>query len=134
MAYKIAVGTSDEINVDLKFGELTELHIYEADGENYSLSEKREIDLPEQENERSENHVANCSQKGCGNGGGCGGSSGISARVLAVSDCRCIVCTKVGFQAQKQLERKAISYFDVECTIDEALGKITNYYKRINRD
>ena len=32
MAYKIAVGSSNEINVDLKFGEVKEFLIYEIEG------------------------------------------------------------------------------------------------------
>lgn len=30
---------------------------------------------------------------------------------------------KIGFQAQKQFEKKAISVFDVECRINKALEK-----------
>ena len=36
------------------------------------------------------------------------------------------------FQAQKQFEKKAISVFDVECAVDEALEKITFYYGKID--
>lgn len=52
---------------------------------------------------------------------------------LLLSDCRCVVCKKIGFQAQKQFEKKAISVFDVECEIKEALDKITFYYNKIDR-
>ena len=31
--------------------------------------------------------------------------------------------------AQKQFEKRAISVFDVDCTVGEALEKITAYYK-----
>ena len=130
MSYKIAVGTSDSINVNLKFGELTEFYVYEVDGESYHLHEIRKIE--ESEPNAESIPKGKCSGGHCGKSGGCGGSEGIESRVSLISDCRCLVCSKVGFQAQKQLERKALSYFDVECTIDEAFGKIIAYYTKID--
>ena len=53
-------------------------------------------------------------------------------RVLLIDDCRCVVCAKIGFQAQKQFERKAISVFDIECKITDALDKITAYYEKVD--
>ena len=155
MAYKIAVGSSDRINVDLKFGEVTKFLIYEVD-KDIKLVEERET-APESvsetaaltaekgtkpENESGERRqgcsaaVNGCggNSEGCGNsGGGCGGPSAVSAKVELISDCRCVVCKKIGFQAQKQFEKKAISVFDVECGIREALDKISFYYSRVDR-
>lgn len=54
-------------------------------------------------------------------------------KVEHLSDVRAILATKVGFQAQKQLEKKAISTFDLEADVDEALKKITAYYDRVDR-
>lgn len=74
-----------------------------------------------------------CSSNGCsGNGGGCSGPSDIVSKVELISDCRCVVCKKVGFQAQKQFEKKAISVFDVECEVQEALDKISSYYNKLD--
>ena len=67
----------------------------------------------------------------CGSGGGCHGAP--FAKVGLIDDCRAIVCSKIGFNVQKQLEKKAISYFDVSCPIEEALKKITYYYNRLDR-
>ena len=53
-------------------------------------------------------------------------------KVALIEDCRAVVCKKVGFQAQKQFEKKAISVFDVECSVEEALEKITSYYYKID--
>ncbi|MDE6034996.1 MAG: hypothetical protein K2G36_03700 [Ruminococcus sp.] len=53
-------------------------------------------------------------------------------KVEIISDCRAVVCEKTGFYIRKQLERKAISAFDVSCKISEALGRITSYYNRID--
>ena len=43
MGYLIAVGSSDEINVNLKFGEADEVLIYEVEGLSYLLKEKRKL-------------------------------------------------------------------------------------------
>ncbi|MBR3644940.1 MAG: hypothetical protein IKN54_00845 [Lachnospiraceae bacterium] len=146
MAYKIAVGSSDGQNVDLKFGEVDSFLIYEI-SDKIELVEKRvvpekndSVQISNTNNEKSLNtnnerscSTGNCNSSGCsGNGGGCGGSEGVLAKVSLIDDCRCVVCKKIGFQAQKQFEKKAISVFDVEVPIEEALEKITYYYNKID--
>lgn len=135
LAYKIAVGSSDGIYVDLKFGEVTKFLIYEVSDEIKLVEERivhNDIDIPKiSENSCS---TSGCRNEGCGgNGSGCNGSSDIISKVDLISDCRCVVCKKIGFQAQKQFEKKAISVFDVECEINEALEKITFYYGKIDK-
>ncbi len=74
----------------------------------------------------------------CGTGGACGlqsgcsGRAGTSGKVELISDCRCVVCRKIGFHIQKQLERRAISAFDVSCSVEEALEKISFYFERVD--
>ena len=131
MAYKIAIGSSDGKNVDLKFGEVTKFLIYEV-GDEVLLKEEREF-IPEDKTDKACN-TSSCDTKGCGgNGGGCQGSGDVAGKVELIADCRAVVCKKVGFQAQKQFEKKAISVFDVECEVKEALDKITFYYGRIDK-
>ncbi len=72
---------------------------------------------------------------GCGSGcntGGCAGGDGEMPKVTLISDCRCVVCKRIGFQIQKQLEKKAILGFDVECSIDEAMRNIIRYFERVD--
>ena len=150
MAYKIAVGSSNEINVDLKFGEVKEFLIYEIEGRDARLIEKRKLTQEMKEGdlfyEKAKETGGNDDLNGCGskgacgnqsgcggNGRGCNGPSDVISKTEAISDCRAVLCKKVGFQAQKQFEKKAISVFDVECTIEEALDKITFYYERIDK-
>lgn len=133
MSYKIAIGSSDGINVDLKFGEVSAFMIYEAEGTKYSLAEKREVNSGTLESQPSGCEKSSCAPGCSGNGGGCGGNGEADAKVSLIADCRCVVCKKIGFQAQKQFERKAISVFDVECSIEEALEKITGYYDKIDK-
>ena len=132
LAYKIAIGSSDGIHVDLKFGEVEKFLIFEV-AKQIKLQEERVV----QKSDELESCVSktDCNNKSCqGNGRGCNGSEDVISKVSLIADCRCVVCKKIGFQAQKQLEKKAISVFDVECDIEEALEKITFYYKKIDNN
>lgn len=74
-----------------------------------------------------------CGGHGGHGGCGCGTSDGSSIRIEALSDCRSIVCKKIGPHAKKLLERKAIAAFDVDCSVEDALKKIIFYYNRMDR-
>lgn len=130
MSYKIAVASSDGKNIDETFGSVKSFIIYEVTDSVYEKSEERIF-----QSEATESLPDNCNSTGCGSSNGCSAGCGgrSDAKVELVSDCRAVVCKKIGFPIQKQLERKAISAFDVSCTIEEALSKITNYYSRIDR-
>ncbi len=135
MSYKIAVGSSDGINIDLKFGEAKKMLIFEVDGEKRKLLEIRKVDTYTTAIDNGcDGYAGGCSSLGCsGNGNGCNGSADVMGKVELVRDCRCIVCKKTGFQAQKQLEKKAISVFDIEGSIDPILEKIIAYYGKIDK-
>ena len=152
MAYRMAVGSTDGINIDESFGSAKFFFIYEADGTRYHLIEKR-IAI-------AENELTNLSEKGqepfdkaafpktgqercqkplgCGstcqgNGGSiCQSAGGIEPKVSLVSDCRCIICKKIGFQAQKRFEKHAITSFDIDCSVPEALEKIVSYFSKVD--
>lgn len=74
-----------------------------------------------------------CGEHGGHGGCGCGTPDGSSVRIKVLSDCRSIVCKKIGPHAKKLLERKAIAAFDVECSVEDALKKIIFYYNRMDR-
>ena len=159
MAYRMAVGSTDGINIDESFGSAKFFFIYEADGTSYHLIEKR-IAI-------AENELTNSSEKGqdsfaeaafsktgqercqephgcgstCQDGGGngchggrnrCSMAGGIETKVSLVSDCRCIICKKIGFQAQKRFEKHAITSFDIDCSVSEALEKIVSYFSKVD--
>lgn len=147
MSYKIAVASSDGKQVDESFGAAKRFIIYEvADGKYNFLEERifqqeesgKDTESPTEKCATSDsceiegscnNQTADC---GSGAGGGCGGAGEGTAKVELISDCRCIVCQKIGFRIQKQLERKAISAFDVSVPVDEALAKIAYYFERMD--
>lgn len=139
MSYKIAVASSDGVNIDISFGGADSFHIYKVSGKEYCFSEKREVpvkeNLDQSDKTADEKECAvsgGCKGGGNGCGPGAGGCGGTSFKVELISDCRCIVCKKIGFHITKQLEKKAISGFDVECSIEEALKKITNYFDKMD--
>lgn len=74
-----------------------------------------------------------CGGHGGHGGCGCGTPDGSSVRIKVLSDCRSIVCKKIGPHAKKLLERKAIAAFEVDCSVEDALKKIIFYYNRMDR-
>lgn len=155
MSYKIAVASSDGKQIDETFGAAGSFIIYEVTDGEYAKLEERVFQTEADgasvsvsgmgddcgNTGNAENGCGDgsgtgngCGTGGCGNGagGGCGGAGEASAKVELISDCRCVVCKKIGFNIQKQLERKAISAFDVSCSVEEALDKISFYFNRID--
>lgn len=129
MSYLLAVASTDGSVIDTTFGAAQSFRIYEAEGTRFEFRGIREIPLEEGGGDAG----SACGPgSGCGHGGG-GGCGATSGKVEHLSDVRTILATKVGFQAQKQLEKKAISTFDLEADVDEALKKITAYYDRVDR-
>lgn len=138
MAYKMAVGSSDGVNVDLKFGEVDTFLIFEAEGLEYKLLERRKVTSSTSRcataSGNTELNLGSCKSSGCGGKqNGCSGPAEIIHKVEKIQDCRCIVCKKIGFQAQRQLEKKAISVFDIEGSIGGILEKIIAYYGKIDK-
>ena len=133
MSYKIAVATSDGINVDLHFGSTEVFFIYQAEGEKFDFLESRRVI----DTANAQKTSCNCGEgggNGCGNGGGnnaCGGGEK-SETVELLSDCRAVVCAKIGRNVLKQLELRAISTFDVSIPVKEALEKIVTYYNKVD--
>ena len=139
MSLKIAIASSDGKNIDLHFGKAEKFYIYELKEKNFEFVETR--NAPKQE-EAESGMDAECppgGASGCGGGfgcgsgsgcgGGCGGSSGpLSPLVEQLLDCRSIVAAQIGQNVRRQLERNAVSVFDVELPIEEALGKLAAYY------
>ncbi len=125
---KIAVVSSDGINVDTHFGHAKRFLIYKLEDGKFIFDEERKAASSEAET-REKSSAQNCNRNGCGSGGGCGGSGIESPNVALLSDCTGIVAAKFGQQIIRQLERKAVSIFDIECPIDFALEKLAAYYR-----
>ena len=144
MSTKIAIATSDNLNIDLHFGQAKSFLIYELKDSKFELTEKRE--LPASENKPTspeapspQDFGGSCGGAGfaCGSGGGCGGSGGgcgggasgpLAPAVELLLDCRSVVAAQIGQGMRRQFERNAISVFDIELPIEEALNKLAAYY------
>ncbi|MBP5576611.1 MAG: hypothetical protein J6X67_07630 [Treponema sp.] len=137
MSLKVALASSDGKNIDLHFGKAEKFYIYELKDKDFELVESRTA--PKQEEKESSTDAecipgggAGCGGGfGCGSGcgGGCGGASGpLSPLVEQLLDCRAIVAAQIGQNVRRQFERNAVSVFDVELPIEEALGKLAAYY------
>lgn len=116
--------------MNLTFGEALEFTIIEVeDNSSFTVTEKR-IALPEQRSDCGTGRGNGCGS-GCNNGG-CAGGEGELQKVTLVSDCRCILCKRIGFQVQKQLEKRAVIGFDVECSIEDAIRNVIRYFERVD--
>ena len=129
MSYRIAVASSDGVNVDQSFGAADAFRIYEVTDEGVChLLEIREW--------KGADHLGGGCESGagggCGSGNGCGGAGQRIPKLELLSDCRSILCSKIGFQVRRQMERKAIAAFDIEYGVAEALEKITFYFGRVD--
>jgi hypothetical protein len=134
MAYTIAVATSDGVNIDMSFGAASTFDIYAVEGTEYHLLEKREYipteDTISDNKDDAGGHGCGGRSYGCGTGCSSEKTGAVFSKVQLISDCRCVVCKKIGFQVQRRLEKMAIVSFDVECTLEEALTKITAYFDK----
>ncbi len=135
MSYKIAVASSDKKSVDLSFGSVKEIYIYEVDEAGVEkLTECRRIgDGSEVKSASAEiSRDGNCGGHG-GCGCGCGGKDLHSPKAEALSDCRCVVVSSSGEKIKKIFSSKGISVFDITGDIKDILEKIKGYYQRIDR-
>lgn len=143
MAYKIAAASSDGQQIDLHFGHAEMFYIFEVQQDGtYVLLERREVPI-QQEEETCGKEAApgECGEtkeaQGCspkhGGQGGCGGGhsdTGIDTRTLLIEDCRCLLCKAIGPGAQRKLERRAITVFTVDLSVEKATEKIIRYYNK----
>lgn len=135
MSIKVAIASSDKINIDLHFGQASQFEIYELRFDHFEYLETREAPKSEQTAEEVPTGGAGCGSGfggGCGSGcgGGCGGGAGgpVSPVVQSLLDCRSIVAAQIGQNVRRQFERNAVSVFDIELPIEEALQKLAAYY------
>ena len=137
MSIKVAIASSDKLNIDLHFGQASQFEIYELLGDHFEFLETRKA--PKAESTAGED-TASGAGFGCGSGfgggcgsgcgGGCGGSAGgpVSPVVESLLDCRSVIAAQIGQNMRRQFERNAISVFDIELPIEEALQKLAAYY------
>ena len=138
MSIKVAIASSDGLNINLHFGQAKEFIIYEAQNGAFVKKETRALPLVVEPVENtSEGECSPAVGFGCGSGcggggGGCGGgaSGPLAPAVELLLDCRAVVAAQIGQNMGRQLQRNAISVFDIELPVSEALEKLAAYYKK----
>ena len=139
MSIKVAIASSDGLNIDLHFGQAAQFHIYELCGDHFEFLETRDVPKAAQTEDDSSAFAGGCGGggfgcgrgAGCsGSGGGCGGGAGgpLAPAVELLLDCRSVVAAQIGQGMGRQFQRNAISVFDIELPISEALEKLAAYY------
>ena len=134
MSIKVAIASSDRLNIDLHFGQAREFFIYEFHKDHFDFLESRKSQVSDSADNDSGFGGGCGSGFGCGgSGGGCGGGAGAAAGPLSPNvelllDCKAIVASQIGQKVRRQFERNAISVFDIELPIEEALQKLAAYY------
>lgn len=118
MLYKIAIGTSDGEHIDLHFGEIKTIFIYEVDEDtgNFSLAEKRVIEFPkDQEFQPKES--------------GCACGKFLTEKISAViSDCTYFLVAKIGNRPHRILQENNINCIEAPDSIKESIEKLNRYF------
>jgi predicted Fe-Mo cluster-binding NifX family protein len=125
MSYKIAIASTDGVNIDKHFGSTNSFIIINInDDGSYERLEERAV-------EENQNN-----QKSCCGGSSCGShsESNIQKKIDTIIDCRAVLCSKCGHGSEKQLGENNITTFQINLTIDKALNSVINYYKKIYRN
>ena len=132
MGIKVAIASSDGKNIDLGFGQARQFAIYELNGDHFAFLENRDAPKSQEALDDTVPMASGCGGGGCGGcggGNGCGSGGGpVSPLVELLLDCRSIVAAQVGQNIRRQFERHAVSVFDIELPVQEALEKLASYY------
>ena len=116
MAYKIAIGTSEKKNVNLHFGEIESVSVYEvneSDG-SYSFLEERKITRdPEKEK--------------CESGCSCGSNFAVKVG-QTIGDCTYFLVSKIGPKPHRLLQENKVNCLEAPFEIEEAVSKLNDYY------
>jgi hypothetical protein len=135
MSYRIAVCSSDGIQVDCSFGAAEEFLIYEVSNDTNYFLERRQVhkaNITRRDEEAGAQDA--CAANQCG---GCGGKPRCHGQIHEertglIADCRCLLCEKVGMHAARSLEQRAISVFCITTSIEAAFKKLIPYYERVD--
>ncbi len=113
--FKVAVATSDGINVDSHFGHVSEFTIYEVDGETGDGEPIEDFEIE---------------KSGCQDGN-CGEEIFDEIAVsLAEEKVEFVLAAKIGPRAVQALTRQNIIALDVVVPVEEALHKVRDYRDR----
>ena len=137
MSTKVALVSSDGLKIDLHFGQAKEFFIYELQKGVFVQIERRELAVNSGEaalrQAQGPQDEAFCCPGGGGGCGGCGGgaSGPLAPAVELLLDCQAVIAAQIGQNMRRQFERNAISVFDIELPVTQALEKLAAYYSKL---
>jgi len=108
-AHRIAAASTDGKTINEHFGKAAVFLIYEIGEKGYTFIEERKVTPLSCDGGHTEN--------------------GILSTLDALKDCTAVVAVKVGGSVKRAFEINGISVFEVSGSIDDALAKLTAYYK-----
>ena len=139
--YQVAVATSDGKTVDTHFGHALSFTIFAVDEDTGAFEdvEERAIDTAGCAGGECGGTVAPSVQEGCGSGAGCGGRNGAGAEgsvMDAIAEqldgVDYVLVARIGPHAIRALAKRNITAYDIVLPIDEAIGKINEFRKKIS--
>lgn len=110
MGYLVAIASSDGKVVNQHFGHAEEFLIIEVEGERYHYIEKRSLGAACHLGEHNE--------------------SSMESVVAALADCKYVLCSKIGPGAERKLQERGVTAFQIPHFIDEAIKKLIEYTSR----
>ena len=112
MKYRVAIGTSDKINITEHFGQCRRFVILDIDQENdeETFVEDRDTSFSEQCGEHQNDKI--------------------KEKIEALWDCQIVLVKQIGGQSEKLLNHNGIIPLQYQSSIVEALDKIKKYYKK----
>jgi len=123
MSIKIAVGSSNGIDIDGHFGSGRKFYVFELLEEgNSKFIEMREI-----QSSCNDNGNLECSSN-CNSGSH--DEAGLVRKISLLLDCQAVLVNQIGKGAENLLLQKGISSFKVKGPIEKALLRLYSYYKR----
>ena len=134
MSYLIAIATNDGENVNQTFGQAPSFTIVKVeDDKTWSVVENRAVVYIAPRQPSSLLEQVDPKRQGCGCS--CNGADGIDThevRVNILSDCRCVLCSKIGFSGVKALESKKIIPLDVVGPVKDSVNQVVDYFYRLD--
>lgn len=140
MSFKVAVATSDGVNVDTHFGQARSFAVYTVD-EDGAFERSGTVEIPAHAEAASQG--AATAPGGCGSGGGCGGGQGGcgagagGAAPATLAACfegvSYVLAAHAGNRMCKALGARGVTLLAVELPLADALAKVAVYEARLNR-
>ncbi|MDR3063883.1 MAG: FeMo cofactor biosynthesis protein [Methanobrevibacter sp.] len=105
---KIAITSSDGVNLDLHFGQAKSLYIYDFNGETADFIEKRIVSIKDGEKHQWQN---------------------VLNKIL---DCDVVIAVQVGFKSKIGIENEGLKFIEESGSIEDVLERFINHYKFIH--